>query len=82
MVVPLASPTAWYLCLLPIGRGQPLRKGSGESAFAWINRNRLKKCVINLIVLLLMFSTNRSPDVENGGQNGIHHQRQATKQYE
>ena len=37
--------------------------------------------MINFIVLLLVCLTNCSPAVKNGGRNGIHHQRQAPKQY-
>ncbi len=37
---------------------------------------------LNLFLLLLVFSTNCLPAVNNGGQNGIHCRRRAPKHYE
>jgi hypothetical protein len=56
------------------GRARALRQG--------FYINQLKNREINLILQLLVFSMIRSPAVENGCRNGIHHQRRAPKQYE
>ncbi len=75
MVVPFAPPTAWYRWIRPIGHGQPLRKGLGKNNLAWFSIKRYYNREINLILLLLVFSMNRSHAVKNGHQNGIHHRR-------
>ncbi len=77
MVVLFAPPTAWFLWIRQIGRGKPLWKGLGKNVLAWFSIKLYNNCLIKLILLLLVFSTNRSHAVKNGGQNGIHNRRRA-----
>jgi hypothetical protein len=60
--------------------GHPKRLAKG--IYAGFNTNQENNSVINLILLPLVFLTNRSPAVANGGRNGIHHQRRAPQKYE
>ncbi len=55
-----------------------LAKGLAEGTVVGFYTNQLfNKHVINLFLELLVFLTNRSPAVNNGGRNGIRHQRSA-----
>jgi len=54
-----------------------LTKGLAKGTVAGFYTNRLIKREINLFLELLVFLTNPSPTVKNGGRNGIHHRRRA-----
>jgi hypothetical protein len=62
-------------------RGRP-SEGVGQGRLGRVLYKLIKNREINLIVLLLVFSTNRLPAVANGGQNSIHHRRQAPQKYD
>ena len=48
-------------------------EGVEQGCFSLVLYETIKNCFINLILLLLVFLLNRSPAVENGSRNGIHH---------
>ena len=58
-----------------------LPKGSAKGTLAGFSISRENNPMVNLILLLLVISTNRSPAVAIGGRNGIHHCRRQTKLY-
>jgi hypothetical protein len=47
-------------------------EGAGQERLGLILYESINYCLINLILLLLVFLMNCSPAVKNGGQNGIH----------
>ncbi len=57
-------------------------EGVGQERFSLVQYKTINNRLINLILLLLVYLTNRSHAVDNGGQTGIHNQRREPILYE